>query len=134
MGRGHRTIPHTADIALEAWGDDREECLAEAVRALVGGFADLGGATPDGEVEFEPGREDGPAPLIALLEEVIYRVEVDGVLVVDVRPGPAGVLLLATVPVEGVEQVGAMPKAVTTHGMRFGPENGQWRAYAVVDV
>ncbi|MEV1001432.1 archease [Nonomuraea sp. NPDC050202] len=164
MSRGHRAVPHTADIALEAWAGGREECLAEAVRALVESFADLSTApAPDDDVGFPaPGHDggeasgdgeaaaddpvpggggvpgggqgDGAGMLIALLEEVIYQVEVHGRVVVDVRPGQEGGLRLATVPAEAVEQVGAMPKAVTTHGLRFGREDGEWRARAVVDV
>ena len=38
-GRGHRTVPHTADLRVEAWAPTREECLAEAVRGLVDSFA-----------------------------------------------------------------------------------------------
>ncbi|MCP2357527.1 SHS2 domain-containing protein [Nonomuraea thailandensis] len=143
MSRGHRTVPHTADIALEAWAGAREECLAEAARALVESFADLGTApAPDGGVDFSTtghtasggDQEGGAGLLIALLEEVIYQVEVHGRVVVDVRPGQDGGLRLATVPAEAVEQVGAMPKAVTTHGVRFGREDGEWRARAVIDV
>ncbi|GAA2864389.1 archease [Nonomuraea rubra] len=146
MSRGHRAVPHTADIALEAWAGGREACLAEAARALVESFADLDTApAPDGEVNFpttgDPdgkdaggGMESGAGLLIALLEEVIYQVEVHGRVVVDVRPGKEGGLRLATVPAEAVEQVGAMPKAVTTHGVRFEREDGEWRARAVVDV
>lgn len=139
MSRGHRTVPHTADIALEAWADDRDACLAEAVRALVETFADLGPAAdaPSGrEVDFPVTavREGGAALLVALLEEVIYQVEVHGRVVVDVRPGREGGLRLSTVPAGTVEQVGAMPKAVTTHGLRFDRTGGQWRARAVVDV
>ena len=32
---GHRAVPHTADLAVEAWADSREECLAEAQRLLA---------------------------------------------------------------------------------------------------
>jgi SHS2 domain-containing protein len=131
MSKGHRAIPHTADIALHAWADSRDDCLAEAVRALVDSFADLGGAAPDDEVTFTAGQ--GEDALVALLEEVIYQVEVHGRVVADVQPGPEGGLRLATVPVEAVEQIGAMPKAVTTHGVRF-EHDGQWQAHAVVDV
>ncbi|HEV8559398.1 MAG TPA: archease [Actinophytocola sp.] len=42
--RGHRAVPHTADIRIEAWAPTREACLGEAVAALVESFADP--ATP----------------------------------------------------------------------------------------
>ena len=45
-GRGHRTVPHTADLRIEAWGPAREGCIAEVVRGLVDSFAVVAGRTP----------------------------------------------------------------------------------------
>ena len=44
--RGHRTVPHTADLRIEAWAPTREECMAEAARGLVGSFAAVAGSPP----------------------------------------------------------------------------------------
>jgi SHS2 domain-containing protein len=128
-------MPHTADIAVEAWADSREECLAEAVRGLVESFADLGPAPRGGGggVDVAVTAESDEDLLAEVLQEVIYQLEVHGRLVVDVSPGPSG-LRLDTVPAESAEQVGAMPKAVTGHGIRFGKADGTWRAHVVVDV
>ncbi|PZG19764.1 archease [Nonomuraea aridisoli] len=135
MSRGHRTVPHTADIALEAWADSREDCLAEVVKALVESFADAGSAAPGETVDFTAPEEDDEELLAALLEEVIYQLEVHGRLAVDVIAGPSGTgLRLVTVPAEAAEQVGATPKAVTAHDVRFGQDNGRWHARVVVDV
>lgn len=38
---GHRSVPHTGDLRVEAWAPTREECIAEAVRGMVASFADL---------------------------------------------------------------------------------------------
>jgi SHS2 domain-containing protein len=133
MSGGHRAVPHTADIAVEAWADSREECLAEAVRGLVESFADTGGASPCGSVDVAATAESDEDLLVEVLQEVIYQIEVHGRLIVDLTPGPAG-FRLAAVPVESVTQVGAMPKAVTAHGVRFGETGGTWRAHVVVDV
>ena len=32
-------MPHTADARIEAWAPTREQCVAEAITALVAGFA-----------------------------------------------------------------------------------------------
>ena len=32
---GHRVVPHTADVIVEAWGASMLECMEEAVWALV---------------------------------------------------------------------------------------------------
>ncbi len=42
--RGHRNVPHTADLRIEAWGPTREDCIAEALRGLVESFAEMHGA------------------------------------------------------------------------------------------
>jgi SHS2 domain-containing protein len=47
--RGHRTLPHTADVILEAWGPDLATCCEEAVAALVETYADSQSATVVGE-------------------------------------------------------------------------------------
>ncbi|MGP3910555.1 archease [Nonomuraea sp. 10N515B] len=133
MSGGHRAMPHTADIAVEAWGDSREECLAEAVRGLVESFADIRDAPPGHGVDLTVTAQTDEDLLVEVLQEVIYQIEVHGRLVVDVSPGAAG-LRLSTVPAESVEQVGAMPKAVTAHDVRFGETDGTWRAHVVVDV
>lgn len=126
-------MPHTADLAVEAWADSREECLAEAVRGLVESFAAPGPAPPGEGVDLPPAADSDEDLLVEVLQEVIYQLEVHGRLVVDVSRGPSG-LRLATVPAESAEQVGAMPKAVTGHGVRFGEADGTWHAHVVVDV
>jgi SHS2 domain-containing protein len=115
--------------------------MAEAVQALVETFADIGEAVPDDSVAFALVEETDEAVLMAVLDEVIYQVETHGRVAVDVsvdeRTGATKgqvEVRLATVPVEGVDRVGAVPKAVALHGLRFGREAGMWRAHVVVDV
>ncbi|MEU8245575.1 archease [Nonomuraea sp. NPDC048916] len=141
MSRGHRAVPRAADIALEAWADSREECLAEAARALVETFADIGEAVPDDSVTIALAEETDAGLLVTLLDEVVYQVEVPGRVAVDVSIDErTGVtkgqveMRLATVPVGAVDRVGALPKAVALHGLRFGREAGMWHAHMVVDV
>jgi SHS2 domain-containing protein len=141
VSRGHRAVPHTADVAVEAWANSREECLAETVRALVETFADFGEAVPDDSVVLTLAGETDEALLVAVLDEVIYQIEVYGRVVVDVsvdeRTGATKgqvEVRLATVPVEMVNQVGAVPKGVALYELRFGREARLWRAHVVADV
>lgn len=81
---GHRTVPHTADLRIEAWAVTREECLAEAVRGLVGSFAAAADRQPyrrDSRVMAARSDED---LLVALVDEVIYRLDADGEVPVSV--------------------------------------------------
>lgn len=141
MSSGHRAMPHTADVAIEAWADSREECLAEAVQALVETFADIGEAVPNDSVVLALPEESDEELLVAVLDEVIYQIDVYGRVAVDAsideRTGATKgqvEVRLATVPVEAVDQVGAVPKAIALHGLRFGREAGMWRARVVIDV
>jgi SHS2 domain-containing protein len=83
---GHRTVPHTADLRIEAWAATREECLAEAVRGLVGSFAVVAGRQPyRRDCCAMTARRDEDL-LVAVVDEVIYRLDADGEIPV---PAPA---------------------------------------------
>jgi SHS2 domain-containing protein len=47
---GHRIVSHTAGLALKAWAPDKNECIAQAARALVESFADVRAARPSDSV------------------------------------------------------------------------------------
>jgi len=136
-------VPHTADVALEAWAPAKFECVAQAVHALVGSFAE----------PAEPGEEPRPRDsvsvalddaadddlLVSVLDEVIYQVEVHGRVPVDISFdsfGPSGsfAVRLGTVPIDEVRIVGAIPKAVSLHELRFGHVAGAWRCHVTIDV
>jgi SHS2 domain-containing protein len=131
-------VPHTADVRIEAWAPTREECVAEAVAALVGTFVDPAGAAPDGEREFRAPAEDDEDLLVAVLDEVIFRMETAGELPLrtDVADDGAGGLVVRwrTADTDAVELVGAVPKAVSLHGLRFGPDGEGWCCAVTLDV
>jgi SHS2 domain-containing protein len=135
---GHRRMPHTADVRIEAWAPDREGCLAQAVTALVETFVDTTGVRPDAEgtVDLPPG--DDEDLLVGLLDEVIFRLETEGTLplVTQVATGDDGGLRVRwrTVDTDAVELVGAVPMAVSLHALRFAPTDGGWCCAVTVDV
>lgn len=135
--RGHRSLPHTGDLCVEAWAPTREECIAEAVRAVVGSFADLtagaSGATRECVVS---GADDGRL-LVAVLDEVIYRMDAASELPVDVAvtPAPGGVdLRFSMVDSSAALQIGAVPKAVALHGLALAPGSHGWVCRVTLDV
>ena len=83
---GHRALPHTADLIVEAWAPSRSGCLEELVRGVVETFADTTTATDaTREVPLEIGAardEDlvvvllDVATLIGLTEETYGRLDV----------------------------------------------------------
>ncbi|MGC5022921.1 archease [Micromonospora sp. DT47] len=135
---GHRRVPHTADVRIEAWAPDREGCLAEAVTALVETFVETADVRPDGEATIDLPPGDDEDLLVGLLDEVIFRLETEGTLplVTEVAPADAGGLRVRwrTVDTEAVELVGAVPKAVSLHALRFTRTDDGWCCAVTVDV
>jgi SHS2 domain-containing protein len=137
--RGHRTVPHTADLRIEAWGPAREDCLAEAVRGLVASFAAVGSLRASDSLALHLTAGSDEDLLVAVLDEVIYRLDTDGRVPVgvDVRRAPEGGVLacFAVAPVAEAQIIGAAPKAVSLHELRCGPDAaGRWSCSVTVDV
>ncbi|MER6068593.1 archease [Streptomyces sp. NPDC001852] len=135
---GHRSMPHTADTRLQAWGTTREQCLAEAVRAMVEAFADASEAHPTTmeRIRLAPG--DDADLLVALLDEVVYRLEVAGRIPVDVEAEPADdgglAVRLSLTDLADVAVVGAVPKGVSWQDLHIGPDAYGWSCSVIVDV
>ena len=138
-GQRHRTVPHTADLRVEAWAPTREACLAEAVRGLVDSFAVVAAARPQHTAERRFIAASDEDLLVAIVEEVIYRLDADGEIpvAVDVRPAPDGgvVLVLPLADLSEVEITGAAPKAASLHELRCAPDTaGRWSCGITIDV
>lgn len=136
---GHREIDHTADTAFEAWGPNRAACFGEAVRALVASFADTTDvrATDRHDVDLAPGADDEDL-LVDLLDEVIYLLDVRGVVPVGgrIRDRDDGGITghLDVVDTSEVRPSGAVPKAITYHGLEVTADEDGWRCRVTVDV
>lgn len=136
---GHREVDHTADTAFEAWGPTRAACFGEAVRALVGSFADTTAVQATGRhgIDLGPAADDEDL-LVDLLDEVIYLVDVRGAVPVGGRirdrddGGLGGHLALAST--DAVRPSGAVPKAITYHGLEVVGDADGWRCHVTVDV
>ncbi len=138
-GQGHRTVPHTADLRVEAWGPTREACLAEAVLGLVDSFAVVSAARPRHTAERCLVASSDEDLLVAVIEEVIYRLDADGEIPVTaaVRPGPEGgaVLTLPLADVNEAEITGAVPKAASLYDLRCAADaKGRWSCGITIDV
>jgi SHS2 domain-containing protein len=137
--QGHRIVPHTADLRVEAWAPTREQCLAEAVSGVVNSFAVTAGArVRRTAVQHIPAAPDEDL-LVAAVNEVIYRLDADGDIPVKVavRPAPDGGvdLSLSLADAGSVAIVGAVPKAASLHELRCAPDPaGQWSCSVIVDV
>ena len=137
--QGHRTVPHTADLRIEAWAPAREECLAEAVRGLVDSFAAVAGARAHRTAERHLTARSDEDLLVAIIDDVIYRLDADGEVPASIsvaRAGDGGIdVAVALADVDAVEIVGAAPKAASLHELRCAPDPaGQWSCSVTVDV
>ncbi len=136
--RGHRFLAHTADTAFEAWGPTRADCYAAAVRALVASFADVSGAPLVDRQPVDLGPAADEDVLVDLLDEVIYLLDARGLVVTGTElhdeedGGLRGHLDLTEVEV--VRASGAVPKAVTYHGLETAAGDAGWHCRVTVDV
>jgi SHS2 domain-containing protein len=75
--------------------------------------------------------------LVELLDEVIYLLDTQGAVPIDteVVPGPNGpAMQLHLAPVADARPIGAVPKAVTLHDLRFGRTDRGWSCTVTIDV
>ena len=134
---GHRTLPHTADVRIEAWGPDLAGCLERAVDGMVSTFADLSAARPAGTVTAEI---TGAAPgelLVGLLDEVIFRLDTESVLPVRSKVQPTGAGATVDFDVADVataELIGAVPKAVSLNELVIEETPAGWRCEVTIDI
>ena len=135
--RGHRLVPHTADMRITAWAATREECVVEAVRAVLDGFLTPTGSGPVRTVTFQATGPTDADLLASVLDEMIYLLDVTGEVPVAVGVAPAADGLrvrFGLAPLSPDRVVGAAPKAVTLHELEFGRTDGHWRCTVTLDV
>lgn len=129
---GHRVLPPTADVTVEAWAPSRSGCLEELVRGVVETFADTRNVTATREVPLEVGGALDDDVVVALLGDVWHLLDADGLVVVDVTLEEDedsgnfyGTFLVA--PVDAVVQTGVAPKGVSRSDLQFASEGELWR-------
>lgn len=142
----YRLADHTADLAIEAEGDDRGEALSEAALALTciltGRDAPHKLGNPDREAEFVVEAPDLDALAVAFLAELLWLHESEDLLWVGggVQVEEAGELVRARAAGNVLRHAphqhgrGVEVKAVTYHGLRFVREGSQWRLWVLLDI
>ncbi|MEK2478637.1 MULTISPECIES: archease [Streptomyces] len=134
---GHRDVPHTADLRVEAWGPTREVCLAQAVRGVCESFLDLAGAVGVRRRDVLVRGDTNEDVLVALLEEVIYWLDAHDEVPIEVEltavhDGLQARLCMADIG--SLPVTGAAPKAVTLHELAFDRGPDGWRCSVTLDV
>ncbi|KUL38508.1 archease [Streptomyces sp. NRRL F-4489] len=126
-------------MRVEAWGPTREACLAHAVRGACESFADLAAAAsaPRRDEEVVVRADTDEDLLVALLDEVVYRLDAQGEVPVEVEVSavPGGLrALLGMADIGSLPVTGAAPKAVTLHGLACAHGPDGWRCAVTLDV
>ncbi|MFD4946255.1 archease [Streptomyces sp. NPDC058239] len=135
-------MPHTADMRVEAWSPTAEGCIVEAVRAVVEGFAETAGAAVVGERAYVATAESDEDLLVSVLEEVVYRMDADGEIPLDVEVGSIrsagggrGLSVRFRMADAGTAvPIGAVPKAVSLHDLQLRGGPGSWTCRVTLDV
>lgn len=77
---GHRTFEHTADVGIEAWGDDLARAFEEAASAMFSLMVDVD-AVEEREERRQSVREaDRPSLLVSWLNDLIGLVDAEGLV------------------------------------------------------
>ncbi|MGE5720493.1 MAG: archease [Nocardioidaceae bacterium] len=134
---GHRAVPHTADLRVEAWAPTREDCIAQAVLGTVESFLDTSAAHPERTRRCRLSAHSDEDLLVAVLDEVIFLLDTGAEAPVDVELEPVDGSVdvrFAMVDVGGLSQVGAVPKAVSLHELCLARGPSGWHCSVTLDV
>jgi SHS2 domain-containing protein len=120
---GHRARPEAAETRIEAWAPTREQCVAEAVLALVESFADTGGARPTGAFPFQVGGASDEDMLAAVMDEVLFLLDAAAEVPIDaeVEEADGGLDVRLTLTEEvAVTVTGPVPYNARVRDVEFG--------------
>lgn len=139
MPSRHGTIAHISDLGLWVEADSLPELFTSAATALA---ELMTRGSRAGQVQWLPlelAGADYPDLLVELLNEVVYRLDGEGLITValeleELTPARlAGRLgVLARDPAR--HRAGEPVKAATYHQARVSPQGQGWRAEVVLDV
>ena len=134
---GRRTVPHTADLRIEAWAPTRDACIEQAVRGTVESFLDTCSAGRKCIRRRTLRAASDEDLLAAVLEEVIYLLDTEGEVPVDVdlrERGGSVELCFTMADARSLAQLGTIPKAVCLNEIRLSQDSTGWRALVTLDV
>jgi len=139
--RGYRYLEHTADRAVEVWGETISDVFVSAAKAMFSLSADLPAIGRDHEWTVEVEAESPEDLLHAWLSELLWVSERDLAIpcefeVEDLNEQRWRLRARARggrAP-EGTSHTGAPVKAVTYHDLSVWREDGVWKGHVVFDV
>lgn len=138
MTRGHRQFDHTADLALELWGESEEEVLRAGAEGVVAIMTEGGEVDARAERRVRIDAVDRHDRLVQWLNEIIVAAVAGGFLFgsADIAlEGATGLSATIRGEPDAGDRVVAELKSATYHDLALDREpGGGWRARVVIDV
>lgn len=138
MPRGHRQLDHTADLALELWGESEEDVLCAGAEGVVTIMTEGGEVEARAERRVHIDAVDPHDRLVQWLNEIIVAAVAGGFLFgsADIAlDGPTGLSATIRGEPDAGDRVVAELKSATYHDLELGQDQGGgWRARVVIDV
>lgn len=135
----YRYIDHTADIAFEIYGDNLLKLLENATYAFYNAFVDLSKIGENKTQKIEIEGEDEEIVLYRWLNELLYLFDTQffAAKSVEVEIMENGQIRVTGILKGGKftpETVKVEPKAITMHKFRVERNDGELKAFVVVDI
>jgi SHS2 domain-containing protein len=135
---GHRILPHTADIIVEAWGDDIETCCEETVAAVMSSFLDASRAVSAGTHEVSLTADCDEDLVLGALDEILLLLdstaEVPVSATVSRLDDTTFGVRIELAQRDSVEVTGAPPKGISLSGLDVERARGIVGCRLIVDV
>jgi len=136
---GFRLLDHTADVRVQATGDDFVEALSWVATAMFSVIADLDAVETRQTIEVAVKSDDRETLVVDWLNELLYRFEAEGFLpkVFHVSVNEGGTEINARCGGESADpdrhRIRPGVKAATYHDLEV-VHNGEWRIQVVLDL
>jgi len=136
---GFEPFEVTADVGIMAYGDTLNELFANGARGMFSLMVEPGTARPAKVVSVEAHGADHPSLLVAWLNELLYRCEVEewvpaDVRVLEVEGGRVHGELLGEPADPARHRFKTIVKAATYHLLECRGEGDRWHSRVVFDV
>jgi len=133
---GYRSLPHTADLRIHAWAPSQPQCLRTAVLGVRDSIADVTHAPVVRTVDRMLHATDNADALARALDELIYILDVAGLLPLDltVTAVPEGYWLRMPMGALADVELWVTPKAVALQDLHFAYDGAKWNAAVTIDV
>ncbi len=133
---GHRSVPHTPDLRIQARVPTRDGYITQAVLGRVASFLDTSLARPNHTLVWGLTAERDDDLLVSVLDEVICLLDTAGEAPVDIELQGADPVSTphSRWPMPALPQVSAVPKAVSLNDLRLSHGQAGWRCAVTLDV